>query len=503
MRLPLIVLYFTLFFSNHLFSQQVEIADTISYARTKAYEKNFDESNKLLTQFNLHHTDSNALRLQAQVLYWMKNFYEAILVYEKTLSLFPAIVVVKLDYGRVLFELGNYSKAKPLLEDFVLTDTNHAEANILLSYIDLWSGRINAAKKRALFLQKTYPGNKESADILNTIASYTAPYFEVMPVAFSDDQPLKGFAINMEGGKYFSGFLSPTIKARFDNFTLFDSSAHTAWIQAGNTFSIGTKTTIQLFGGLFQYNSINEATYKGALNQKISKSLSLELATEKKPYQYSLSSIRSPFLYQLTDVAINYNKANKWLAKGGYQIQYFKDANFIETMYAWLLAPFINTPSFSLKAGYAFSHANADINMYQPKSPIPNINNPAMVNKEMIGFYNPYFTPANQTTHSAIASINISFSKNITFSSRASVAISAHADNPVFIVERNNGNQYVLNKKYTYISYFPVEFFNEFRFRCSSRFYINANYTHSSLLFYKRNEGTIQFKYFFIHEQNK
>ena len=212
MRLPLIVLYFTLFFSNHLFSQQVEIADTISYARTKAYEKNFDESNKLLTQFNLHHTDSNALRLQAQVLYWMKNFYEAILVYEKTLSLFPAIVVVKLDYGRVLFELGNYSKAKPLLEDFVLTDTNHAEANILLSYIDLWSGRINAAKKRALFLQKTYPGNKESADILNTIASYTAPYFEVMPVAFSDDQPLKGFAINMEGGKYFSGFLSPTIK---------------------------------------------------------------------------------------------------------------------------------------------------------------------------------------------------------------------------------------------------------------------------------------------------
>ena len=503
MRLIKIFLFLCIFFPDILYGQTTEIQDTISYARNKAYEKNFEEANNLLSIYNSNNNDINGLRLQAQVLYWMKNFSEATIVYEKALSLFPGKAVVKLEYGRMLFELGNYSKARPLLDEFLLTEPAHAEAGILLSYIDLWTGNINAARKRALLLQKTYPDNKESAAILSEIAVYTAPYIDLQPTVFSDDQPLKDFSFAIETGKYFSGLFSPAIKARFDNFKLSDSSSHTLWLQAGNTFSFGSKTSLHFFAGVFQHNNNNEATYKAELSQKISKSFIFELSTEKRPYQYSLASIKNPFLYQLTDVALNFNKADKWLAKAGYQIQYFKDANFIQTIYAWLLAPLISNSSFSLKAGYAFSHANADLNMYQPKSPIPNINNPALLNKEVSGIYDPYFTPNNQIIHAAIASMNISFSKNVSFFSRASIAVSARADNPKFIVVRNNGNQYVLNKTYAATTYNPVEFFNEFRFKCSSRCYLNLNYTYSSLLFYKRNQGSLQFKYLFIHAKNK
>ncbi|MGI8581873.1 MAG: tetratricopeptide repeat protein, partial [Chitinophagaceae bacterium] len=107
--------------------------DTIEYARSKAYEKNFAEADRLLTVYSLTHSDINALRLHAQVLYWMKNFNRSAEVFEKTLAVFPDVQVVKLDYGRMLFETGKLSHSQVLLEDYKLHDPGNAEVNILLA----------------------------------------------------------------------------------------------------------------------------------------------------------------------------------------------------------------------------------------------------------------------------------------------------------------------------------------------------------------------------------
>jgi predicted Zn-dependent protease len=133
--MKIIILFFsTILIVNIAKSQNINPLDTIEYARSKAYEKDFIEADKLLTEYNRFHKDVNALRLHAQVLYWMKNFDRSIEVYERTISKFPNIAVVKLDYGRMSFELGKQKKAQALLNDFITTDSFNVEANIMLSY---------------------------------------------------------------------------------------------------------------------------------------------------------------------------------------------------------------------------------------------------------------------------------------------------------------------------------------------------------------------------------
>ncbi|WP_166690558.1 hypothetical protein [Fibrivirga algicola] len=44
----------------------------LAFARSIAYKKNFAEADRLLSRFTSTKNEVNALRLHAQVLYWMK-----------------------------------------------------------------------------------------------------------------------------------------------------------------------------------------------------------------------------------------------------------------------------------------------------------------------------------------------------------------------------------------------------------------------------------------------
>lgn len=145
--MKLSILFFLFFLMLKSQSQTNEVVDTIEVARTQANAKNLAEANRLLTLFTANKNDVNAFRLHAHVLYWMKDFRGSQDVFKKTLSIFPNEQVVKLDYGRVLYELGKLNQAKPLLDDYKLYDTDNPRVNILLAYINYRRGHIKTATK--------------------------------------------------------------------------------------------------------------------------------------------------------------------------------------------------------------------------------------------------------------------------------------------------------------------------------------------------------------------
>ena len=155
-----------------------------------------------MTEYNRFHTDFNALRLHAQVLYWMKNFDRSIKVYDQTISLFPNVSAVKLDYGRVMFEMGKHTKAQDLLTDHLIDDSLNIEANTMMAYLNMWSGHQKKAIKRANMVLKQFPDNKEALDILNEINIITAPYVSAGTNFQSDYQPNKANSTVVETGMY-------------------------------------------------------------------------------------------------------------------------------------------------------------------------------------------------------------------------------------------------------------------------------------------------------------
>ena len=496
-----ITVFLFVFVCFKLNAQDKPLIDTLELARNSAYQKDFATADSLLSAYNKNHKDVHALRLHAQVLYWTKDFNGALALYEKTLLLFPDEAVVKLEYGRTLFNLNKLSKARAILDDYMKTDSSNAEANIMRAYIDLWNGHMAAAKRRSLLLLKLYPGNADAEAILDKVRYYTAPYLKASAGFSSDDQPRRGEEYSFETGVYRSFLLAPVAQASIYNFHSLDSTYRSLWVRLKNTIQTGSGFSLVFGGGIFQQASTNTSHFTGniSLSQVVAKRFSLNAGFEKLPYQYSLASLKKAVINGVTSLAVGYNKDDKWLAKAGYEQQHFEDDNNIGSSYFWLLAPMVHKNNFSLKAGYAFSFANSDQNKFINKESLSKLMGSTPLHGTVGGVYDPYFTPQNQTIHSLLASVKIGLSKNATITSRASIGVSAKADNPNLTLEKH-ANQFFIQKQYATISYTPVTWVTELQAGLSKKLFIGINYTFDQLLFYTSNQGSLQLKYLFLHE---
>jgi len=471
--------------------------DTISFARTSAYQKDFEKADQLLTSYNANHLDFHALSLHALVLYWMKAFDRSIEVYEKAINSFPEPSSLHLDYARVAFNLNKLVKARKLLNTYRHFDSTNVEADIMTAYLDLWNGKIALARKRAGQLLEKYPTNAEAKDIMGKINYWTVPYFKIGTEILSDDQPLKGHGYYAEAGIYKSWLFAPTVQAAFRQYKAGDSSFHSFWVQLANSIQLGTKSRLKVKGGVFQQNGAgSEFTGSAELSHQIAHNFSLQAGMEKRPYQYTISSIKSAVMENVTAISLSYNRKDKWFGKAAYELLRYQDANKINLAYLWILAPVISRPHFSISGGYAFTYADALKSNYVSKKSIPEIvaSWPAPVE----GVYNPYFTPAGQMIHSAIASIKIIPSKKLQFTSRLSIGLFAKADNPYLYLDKNGGGELFINGGFAKVDYMPATWVNELSIAASSRFFINAVYTYDKLLYYKSNRGSIELKYLFL-----
>lgn len=496
-----------IFFFCQLKSQITKGIDTIELARFIAYDKKFDEADRLLSQYSLHNTDVNALRLHAQVLYWMKAVDRASQVYEKALIAFPEQHAIKLDYGRMLFATGKFQLAETLLTQYLLTDNKNVEANILLANINYWKGNIKTAKQQLAIVTNIYPDNVRALALLREINLATAPYVRLGAAFASDDQPLNKSGFEAEAGWLHSWIFAPTLLINVNNFTIPDSigNYNSLWLQAGNKINFKLSGLIlNVRAGIFNHQTNkNESFFTGSamLSQKISKMFSLEFGMERRPYQFTATSARIPVMQNYSVAALNLNKNNQWLGKASYQLEKFDDNNKVQTAYLWLLAPIISNKTFSLKAGYGFNHSDANVNTYRSKKSISSVIQTTAVGGSIEGYYDPYFTPNNQTIHSILSSVGVKISDKINFTTRANIAVAASADNPALNLQKSQTNNFTISKTYSKLSYTPFDIYNELLLNLSDKFSIVGSYQYSSFLFYKINFGAIQLKYRFINER--
>ena len=500
-------LLFLLMSFGPISAQTIKITDTIELARSKAQEKNFSAADRLLTHYNSAHKDVNALRLHAQVLYQMNLFKRSGEVYEKALVVYPDVHVIKLDYARMLFETGNYSYSTSLLEAYKTRGGGNPEANLLLARLYYWTGDIVKAQARLKDVLQPYPANLTALNIQQEINTAIAPFIIVRGVYNSDNQPLKSVGQELEAGVYRSRFIAPKLQLNYNHFTLPDTAHNSLWLQLGNKISLGkTGLSINATGGLFIHH-INDGKSRLTGNitayQKLSRALSLELSVAKKPYQYAAMSIRVPVIETMSYAAVNLNKSNKWLGRAAYQLERFDDNNKVQTIYAWFLAPIVNTKTFNLKGGYAFNHSNADRNTFASVKSLNNVIQTTPMGGMIPGIYDPYFTPRNQIVHSALISAGVMITDKINFSSRLSMGISASADNPYLFLNKDINNNIVINTDYSKIDFKTSDFQNELSVKISKKIAVSGMYGFSKLLFSSFNRGALQLKYDFINEKRK
>jgi len=376
-------------------------------------------------------------------------------------------------------------------------DTTNAEAQIMTAYLNLWNGKVGLAGKEAGQLLQKYPGNKEATDIINTITSWTVPYIKTGTQFLSDDQPMKGQSYYAEAGVFKSWLFAPTISTAINKYKADDSSFHSSWIQLSNTFQFGTKNKVKLKGGIFGQNSKESEFTGGAeISRQIASQFSLQASMERRPSQFTISSIKNVVMENVSAIGLGYNRNGKWFGRAAYELFHYEDGNKINVAYLWFTAPVIVRSHFSFSAGYSFQYADALNSNYQSKRSLSDVIS-APPYEGLPGIYTPYFTPENQFAHNALASLKIIPSKKLQFASRVSIGIFAKADNPYLYLDKNGG-EFFINNGFAKTDYMPVSWVNELNLAVSNKLSIAAIYAYDKLLYYKANRGSIELKYVFL-----
>lgn len=467
----------------HVAIAQAPRLDNVEEARKLAYSKNYAEAVAMLQRVEASHpSDVNAIRLHAQVLYWMKDFDGAISLYQNFLQSNPNRYV-QLDYGRMLYQLSRYKEAKPILEDYIKTDSQNVEALDMLGDIAYSEGHSETARQYFQKVLVQYPKNEWALKSMAELNLAASPYIKLLGAYANDSQPLSSTLGSIEAGKYFSNLLSPKLIAQIQSFDANGTNHQVSSFQLGNKFSFPTAKFDATFSGGFYQNPITSTSnWLGSieLNQKLSPAFSLNASASHQPYFNTISSLKQTVTYDTYIVALMLNKANGWMGWAGFIQQQYMDSNAIQSYAAWLLLPPLKLSDISFHIGYSVNFSNSNRDNFVATTPLAQ----ARATNVVDGIYTPYFTPLNQLENSVLANLLFKPDQNIAISLNSRIGLYTVADKPGFFIGLP-GN--TIQKRYVSEKYTPIELNAKFSYSISSKTSLDAGYTYLKTFFYNSN----------------
>jgi hypothetical protein len=431
----------------------------------------------------------------AKLAYWNWDIAAAKKFYKQALSLKKEHLYVRLDYAKMMVDIGEYATAIPLLKQYIAFDKWSVDAEKYLVKALYYKGNLAEALKVIDQMPDYMQQEKEIAVLKKEIEEQHAVYYQLGFDYASDDQPLKKATPNLLVSRKQSALFNWQLGGTYHSFVNEHSKSNAYVVEVGNRFHFDKlKQVLQLHLGLSNLSDAGKTEMTGGVQwfQKIEKHFMLELSAERKPYFYSLASTHATVVYDNYAAAFSFDNFKKFSGKIQVQQQQFNDGNKIANYSAWMLSPPLKLKWVIAKVGYSFQYADAASNHYTPTISVDSF----LVNydstKQIPGVYAPYFTPAHQTIHAALLWIEIKPFKKLTLTCNANFPITAKLDNPYFFLNKDNSNAVFLDKNYATLNYQPANYKAELSYRMSPKLQLGLGYEYLKTNYYEAN-------YFHVH----
>lgn len=400
-----------------------------------------------------------------------------------------------LNDGLALYSEGKLIKAKKELTLYISEHPNELSAELTLAWIDHWLGFQSQAELRVKSILEKNPGNEEALQLLNEIQELRRLILSISEEYQSDDQPMNRWNTKAGIAWYRSNLLNLNFQL---NHLAFRHDSNTAGliIRAGNTFfEPHSRVQISAYLGIYRAQESN-LLWSIYAERKFLNALSLRAGLDKTPYYYTLSSVQAEnaLLMLKKDISLTLNHKEEWLGKASLENNAFAKNEAVRAQYAWVLAPIVHRTRLKFGAGYAYSHSHSDSLTFIPKTDASGeyIPNP---DGGLLGVYNPYFSPKNQTVHWLLLSLEIPFGAKVKWKSRFSYGIKAEADNPYLYENVNSAGELFVDYGYVIQRYTPAELESALIFQFGNKLELRAAYFYQRLFFYTAQGGRLELKY--------
>lgn len=420
-----------------LCAQEQAAHDPRAGARKLRDAGNFAGAISLLrSHLSTHPNDGDALRLLAETLYWNKDFAGAREVSERALRLHPEDTELRIQFARELIETGFGTRAREVLAP-VGSPATGGRADAILGTLAYWEGDLAGADK--LISSAIASGDKDSAirRIHTDIAVLTAPWLGVTAGYQHDDQPINRSSIQAVAGWFPVASTSVAVHAAGNRFKLGDTATRVASL-ADVTLShyaaaAHTEFEVAAGGVTRSFGASSDFVGSASIALRLPNHLKLGVNAFRSPYFATEASLSQSVMTNTLVGSAKLDHPLGWLGEAAYQHQRYEDSNALTSAYIWLLAPLIHSAEVTLRAGYSGSLQTSSENRFaltRPSQPYP----PGDARFDLTGTYQPYYTPDNFQSHSAIASVETHYSPAVSFSADGAYAFRATEAHPVLVV---------------------------------------------------------------------
>ncbi|MBK8806977.1 MAG: hypothetical protein IPO21_10160 [Bacteroidales bacterium] len=444
--------------ANGLFSQQK--TDSLQFATELSNVGAYKQMFNIMDVYRKQHPDN----MYAEWLYAQAAFYNgkyALMqeVYENAIAKNAANEFLKLDYAFKLTDAGLLKKAKAILLDYVLGNTQNAVAYEYLAKIVYWQLNHNDA---LFYIEKAQALIPQSAsiktlheDILLAKAVKTEYEFKY----FHDNQPIKSANNRLGVSKYVNPYFSPALQFNLQQLDTLGFGMKSVWVKlASVSYFSKIKLLLNYNVGVLGFpNGAAKLTAKMAADMVLYKNLSVTLKYERNPYMLMKSSLDTAFMSNDLFLALQYSNSKKGYAQIAYQGSVFDDGNSISTLMAWAVAPLVSVNRFSMFLGYGFGYTNSHKDTYTSIKPKDELFPDIYFNEPILGHFDSYMTPVDQKVHSLVGVISFEPFRFLKISMSGSYGFRASIMTPYLYGYFTDTFEVVLERDYYKEQFVPFE----------------------------------------------
>jgi len=416
---------------------QVPVRDTVAEARQLHDAGSLKAVEELLRPYLENHPDNgDAARILAQTLYWLKRPSEARTMYEAALVRHPEDITLRLDYGRMLVETSDRTRARELLAPLRGSAESRGRAELLLGTLAYWNGDYTAAARLFREALRADSSQRDARRQLGEILMVTAPRIQAAADLRHDDQTLDRISGDVHASWNATPLLRFTTRVRQMQFHLGDTVTRglTAAEVGLSHFAPAARLETEVAGGWLQRLGGTSSDWTGrvGLGLRFPQHVTLRVRAEREPYLYTLASVSTPVMTQTIGTTLDLD-SHGWLGQIAANSERYPDANAVSTAFVWLLAPLVNTPEGQLQIGYSAAAQNADDGRYVLANPTQPYQ-PGDPRFNTLGVYAPYYTPNNLLAQSVLGAFAVHPGGGVEVHASGALGIRATDDAPQYKV---------------------------------------------------------------------
>lgn len=430
-----VYLFFNIYLVNESKGQSQNFYDSLNFAKIQLNQGNINEALQLLDILEESHPgDENVMRVKGQALYWSKDFEKTKSYFKKSIQTYPSQAWIKLDFGRILYELNEFPESEELLKEFLTLEVDYPEAFQMLAEINYWTGgKPNASHAYLNKILAKYPDNEPADRLKREIQWNTAPRIGIQSVFYSDTQIMKYLGFQATAEFYHSALLQPGFLAEYrtyengESVQIAQASLKSGFVKSG--------TDLYLRAGVANSSQWGnqELTYGAEIRQKLPADLVLAGSLDQEYYLYTLASIAQPINPLTFRSSFGRETGKNWFGKILFQKSLFEDENWVQTIAAWFLIPVVQTNAIQFSLGYSFNFSDSKEVRFSENLPIENQVGNTGFETVIPGSYTPYFTPINQVMNGVLSKVKVDFNPKFSLSLTGNVGVYARIDNPNMI----------------------------------------------------------------------